>query len=217
MKKLFFLILLTLPFFLNAQFDGKNCHTDLVFGFDIGDGFIFPNGDDFRIAVYEEKDKLIYGFRIGTNINYPIADRIQLVTGFRLSNRVVKTYDAPLILHEAYTEKVLHDFFLEVPFRGRYVFGFSKNKNQLYLEGGLDVNIYVASFAKDSIEKVFGRAESYHPFSLSANLAPGFEIESNQNNLSYFIQPILKLQMTGKKENSDLRFYHIGIETGIRF
>ena len=84
---------------------------------------------------------------------------------------------------------------MEIPFRGRYIFGYSQNKNKLYLEGGLDFNIYIASFAKDSIEKIFGRAERYHPFSLSLNLAPGFEIESNQNNLSYFIQPILKLQV----------------------
>jgi len=212
MKNLSFLILLVFPFLLQAQFDGKNCHTDLVFGFDIGGGFNSPTAD--RPFFTED---FIYGFRIGTNLNYPIADRVQLVTGFRLSDRVFKTYETALILHEAYTEKQLHDFFMEIPFRARYTFGHSKKQNHLYLEGGLDVNIYIASHAKDEIEQVFGRAENYNPFSLSINFAPGFETESNRADISYFVQPIVRVQVSPKIEKSDLRFYHIGMETGIRF
>jgi len=211
MKKLSFLILFAFPFLLNAQYGNKNCHIDLVFGFDLGGSFNSPNAD--RPFFTED---FIYGYRIGTNLNYPIADRVQLVTGFRLSDRVMKTYETSLILHEAYTEKKLHDFFAEVPFRARYVLS-QKKENRFYLEGGLDVNIYIASHAKDNIEQVFGRAENYNPFGLSMNLAPGFEMESNQTDISYFVQPIIRVQVTPKIKKSDLRFYHIGIETGIRF
>ena len=216
MKKLFCLILFAFPFLIHAQHGSKNCHTDLVFGFDIGDGFYISSAARPQDTPPPE-DKLIFGFRLGTNLNFPITDRVQLVTGFRISDRVVRTHNTTLIQHEAFTEKILHDLYMEVPFRARYVFGFSKKKSQLYLEGGLDVNIYAASFVKDSIEEAFGREENYSPFSLSVNLAPGFEIQSNNKDLSYFIQPILRLQVTQKTEYSKIRFYHVGIETGIRF
>lgn len=162
-------------------------------------------------------DELIYGFRLGTNLNYPVADRLLLVTGFRLSDRVFKSYETTLILHEAFTEKQLHDFFAEIPFRARYILTHSKKQNRFYLEGGLDANLYIASHAQDSIEAAFGRAENYNPFALTLNLAPGFEKESNRNDISYFVQPIVRIQVTPKIEKSDFRFYHIGIETGIRF
>ena len=214
MKKLSFLFIFLFPFFLHAQYGVDKCHADLVFGFDIGNSILIPAEQDRSTT---ENDKLIYGFRLGTNINFPIGNKMLLVTGFRLSDRMVKTYNAPLISHEAYTEKSLHNFFVEIPFRGRYLFGYSKKQNHLYLEGGLDVNIYIASFAKDNIEQAFGRAENYNPFSLSVNLAPGFEMESNRNEISYFVQPIVRVQVTPKIQNSGFRFYHIGLETGIRF
>lgn len=214
MKKLSFLILFTFPFLLNAQYGLRDCHTDLVFGVDFGGSFNLPNELVDQPFLTDES---LFSLRIGTNINYPIANRMQLVTGFRLSALATKTYDAPLIQHEAYTEKRLYDFYVEIPFRARYVFGYSKKQQHLYLEGGIDFGFYIASLAKDEIEQVFGRAESYNTFGISINLAPGFEIESNHNDLKYFIQPILRVQPMAKQANSDIRFYQVGIETGIRF
>jgi len=213
MKNLSFLILLTFPFLLNAQYGLKDCHTDLVLGFDTGGSFNLHYGTDRPFFT----DEFNYGFRIGTNINYPISNRMRLVTGFRLSALSYKTYDTPLIEHEAYTEKRLHDFGFEIPFRARYIFGYSKKRQYLYLEGGVDFAFYIASLAKDEIEKIFGRAETYNSFGFSINLAPGFQMESNRNNFKYFVQPILKVQPLAKLKKSDIRLYHIGIETGIRF
>ena len=215
MKKLSFLILFAFPLLLTAQFDTKKCHSDLVFGFDIGGPFYGYIAD--RPSFTTDP---IYSFRIGTNLNFPVSNRVSLVTGFRLSDRIVKTYDAPLILHEAFTQKIVNDFFAEIPFRARFVFKPTKKQNHFFLEGGLDVNIYIASHVRDDIEKAFGRGDFYNPLALSINVAPGFEIESNQTNISYFIQPIVRVQVTSQTKNfviSDLRFYHIGIETGLRF
>jgi len=218
------IVLFFLPALVSAQYGIKNCHTDLVFGYDYGDRINFENDKLDRYV------SSLQTLRIGANVNYPIADRWLLVSGFRLASRFssedfktwgIKPEDTPVNYLRVNTQ----DFFAEIPFRFRFILKNINRENRLYLEGGIQFNFYVfshwkekyAELALNSIaEEKIERTSAVREIYLTSNLSFGWESEIN-NGPTFFIQTIGRLELIPANHSYDNNSFHVGIETGLRF
>lgn len=218
------IVLLFLPAFVSAQYGIKNCHTDLVFGYDYGDRIGFENNQLDRDV------SSLQTLRIGANVNYPIADRWLLVSGFRLASRFshedfkiwgINNDGTPSDYFRLNTQ----DFFAEVPFRFRFILKNVNRENRLYLEGGTQFNFYVFSHWKEKYvesalnsiaEEKIERTNAVREIHLSSNLSFGWESEIN-NGPTFFIQTIGRIELIPAYHSYDKNSSHVGIETGLRF
>lgn len=222
MKNLTILAFLLFPFFVNAQYGSeKRCHADLVLGFEYGDRIL---RDDPEIQDYEDG---ILSIRLGTNVHYPISYNLLLNTGIRIVSRR-STFEGQE-LNESQPVEVFRDFkttefdyFAEVPFTFRYVLNNFNPSSRLYVESGAQFNFYVFTFEKvdyqgsDEVVKELDRREGYNAFNLSSHASVGIEFDL-QSGQKYFIQPVFRYQFLATQQNSDTQYYHVGVETGIRF
>ena len=218
--------LLFLPAFVSAQYGIKKCHTDLVFGYDYGDRINFDK-DGFE----DRSVSSLQTFRIGANVRYPISQsqRWFLVTGFRVAGRLSHE-DFFIIGTKPQTPPAKHyqitsqDVFAELPFRSRFVLKNINRENRLFLEGGIQFNIYVFSHWKEEYSEQFGgeiederieRTNNFQDMFLTSNLSFGWETEI-RNGPEFFIQAIGRLELM-PADNYDANAIHVGIETGFRF
>ncbi len=208
---------LFLPFFASAQYGIKNCHTDLVFGYDYGNPIKL---DD------QTKSSAIHSFRFGTNLNYPMANDFILTTGFRIISkqssyeRNTKASDIELSLH-----RKTNNFFAEIPFSFRRVVKRINWYSNFYVEGGVQFNFFIVGFNEatydysngDFFEKdEFERDDDVNNFNLSSHAAIGYEFTMREN-IKFFIQPVARFQMLPTRNDVYSLSYHVGIETGLRF
>lgn len=219
------IVLLFLPAFVSAQYGIKNCHTDLVFGYDYGDRLDFEN-DRFQ-------DRHVSPFktlRIGANVNYPITDRWILVSGFRLSSRfshedIEIWKNNPEGNPEHYLRVKSQDVFAGVPFRFRFILKNINRENRLYMAAGTQFNFYVfshwkeiyvgsnnASIGEEKIERTNGFRDMY----LTTNFSFGWETEI-RNDIKFFVQTIARVELIPADYSYDKNAYHVGVETGLRF
>ncbi len=215
---------LFLPCLASAQYGIKNCHTDLVFGYDYGDRIDFKNDKLDRYV------SSLHTVRIGANVNYPIADRWILVSGFRLASRF--SYEDfkiwgidPDAAPVDYLRVNSKDFFAEIPFRFRFVLKNVNRENRLFLEAGTQFNFYVfshwkekyfAPFTGPNAEEKIERTSAVREIYLSSNLSFGWESEIN-NGPTFFIQTIGRFELIPAYHSYDNNSFHIGVETGLRF
>ena len=219
------IVLLFLPALVSAQYGIKNCHTDLVFGYDYGDRIDFEND-----RVHDRYISPIQTLRIGANVNYPIADRWLLVSGFRLASKfsyedfkiIGSNPEAPATNHYRVNSQ---DFFAEVPFRIRYILKNINRENRLFLETGIQFNAYIFSHWKEKYFEQFGgdvgeekieRTNGFRDMHLTSNFSFGWESEI-RNGPKFFIQTIGRVALIPADYSYDKTTYHVGIETGLRF
>ncbi|MFK7771801.1 MAG: hypothetical protein AB8F94_06665, partial [Saprospiraceae bacterium] len=219
------IVLLFLPAFVSAQYGIKNCHTDLVFGVDYGDRIDFQNDRSIDHSVSSLKT-----LRIGANVNYQIADRWILVSGFRVSSRFshedfkiwgINQEDIPT----DYLRVKSQDIFAGVPFRFRFILKNINRENRLYMGAGTQFNFYVFSHwkeeYKDSIfssiaEEKIERTNGFRDMHLTSNFSFGWESEV-RNGPTFFIQTIGRIELIPADYSYNKNAYHVGIETGLRF
>jgi len=219
------IVLLFLPAFVSAQYGIKNCHTDLVFGYDYGDRIDFEN-DRFQDRYISPLQTL----RIGANVNYPIADRWLLVSGFRLAGRLsyedLKTWEENAETSPVnYLRVNSQDFFAEIPFRARFILKNINRENRLFLESGVQFNTYIFSHWKEKYFEQFGggvgeekieRTNGFRDMYLTSNFSFGWETEI-RNGPKFFVQTIARVELIPADYSYDKNAYHVGIETGLRF
>ena len=223
MKNLIFVLLL-FPAFVSAQYGIKNCHTDLIFGYDYGDRI------DFNKNGYIDRSfSSLQTLRIGANVNYPISDRWILVSGFRLSSRF--SYEDYKIwginadgTPSDYFRLKTQDLFAEIPFRFRFILKNIDHENRLYLEGGTQFNVYIFSHWKEkyfdskvgpTAEEKIERTNNIREIYLTSNLSFGWETEI-RNGPTFFIQTIGRIELI-PADYYDANGFFVGVETGLRF
>ncbi len=215
--------LLFLPFFASAQYGIKNCHTDLVFGYDYG--------DRFDKDIYADRSvSSLHTLRLGANVNYQIADRWILVSGFRVSSRFShedfkKWGITPEGLPTDYLRVKSKDIFAGVPFRFRFILKNIDRGNRLYLGAGTQFNFYVFSHWKEEYnesitspdaEEKIERVNGFRDMHLTSNVSFGWESEMRKGP-TFFIQIIGRMELIPTDYAYDKNAYHAGIETGLRF
>ena len=218
------IVLLFLPAFVSAQYGIKNCHTDLVFGYDYGDRI-----DSSKDGLQDRTLSSLQTLRIGANVNYPIADRWILVTGFRLASRFsyadIEIEDfRPIEKPADYKRVTSQDFFAEVPFRVRFILKNINRESKLYLESGIQFNTYIFSHWKEKylnsfvgppVEEMIERSNNFRDMFLTSNFSFGWETEI-RNGSKFFIQAIGRFELI-PADYYDENAIHVGIETGLRF
>ncbi|MFK8004972.1 MAG: hypothetical protein AB8H03_01315 [Saprospiraceae bacterium] len=220
------IVLLFLPAFVSAQYGIKNCHTDLVFGYDYGDRIDFDND-----RLHDRYVSPFQTLRIGANVNYPVGDRWLLVSGFRLAARLsyedlkASIEENAEILSVNYLRVNSQDFFAEIPFRVRFILKNINRENRLFLESGIQFNAYIFSHWKERYFEQFGgnfreekieRTNGFRDMHLTSNFSFGWETEI-RNGPKFFIQTIGRVELIPADYSYDKNAYHVGIETGLRF
>jgi len=128
------------PIFSFGQYGLRDCHFDLVFGYDYG---------RYNLQTSITDATSIQSYRIGTNINYPVSDRGFLVTGFRVASKnstFIRYIGGAPNITVAPTRIRWNSFYGEVPFSFRYMIKNIDWENLIYVEGGMQFNIYIFSF-----------------------------------------------------------------------
>ena len=219
------LLLLFIPAFTFGQFEFKNCQTDLIIGYDYGDRIGFKKKEESK--AYSSLQTL----RFGTNITYPISKKWQFVSGLRFASRLSNdeteywgqgvNFATELV---SIRKRSFKDIFVEVPLVFRR--NLTGNKSKFFIEGGGQINVYVASYWRsDFIDVFFVRRietiqdifidRSFRGISINQNLSIGWETPLKNGN-NYFIQTVGRIELlTANFDNKNA--YHIGIETGLRF
>ena len=162
-------------------------------------------------------------------MNYPIADRWLLVSGFRLASRFsyedFKMVDLrPIETPADYKRVTSQDFFAEIPFRFRFILKNINRENRLYLESGIQFNTYIFShwkekylnsFVGEPIEEKIERSNNFRDMFLTSNFSFGWEKEMSRGP-KFFIQAIGRFELA-PADYYDANAIHVGIETGFRF
>lgn len=215
---------LFMPILCSAQFKIGQCHTDLVFGFDIGDRIgLDKNADPDKTYSY------LKTFRMGTNIAYPVSRKWLLVSGIRFASRLSKeTEISPQISRfpDRLQERKFSSFFVEVPFNFRRTLSRNRKGDGYFLEGGLQFNVYVLSYRQEKItildatrevetDEILKVDNDLRSFSISNNMAIGWE-NTLRNGYKYFIQMVGRVELIAANQDNK-NAYHLGIETGFRF
>jgi len=223
MKKLIF-VFLFLPVFVSAQYGFKKCHTDLVFGYDYGDRIGFDKN-----TFQDRSLSSLQTLRVGSNVNYPISDRLILVSGIRVASRFsyedhkIGGINADGSLSDYFRLKT-QDYYAEIPFRVRFILKNVNRENRLYLEGGTQFNFYVLSYWKEEYNKSIPsppanekieRTNDIRAFHLTSNLAFGWETEL-RNGPTFFVQTVGRVELI-PADFYDKNVMFFGIETGLRF
>lgn len=211
------IVLLFLPAFVSAQYGIKNCHTDLVFGYDYG--------TPIKVDKNTQSSQ-IQSFRFGTNLNYPTGRHFILTTGFRIASKRssyeqnMETKDAHLFL-----KRNTNNFFAEIPFSFRRNVKRINREANFYVEAGIQFNFFIVGFNQATYEysngdffetDKFERDDDVNNFHLSSQLAIGYEYKI-QENIKFFIQPIGRFQLLPSRNDVYFLSYHFGLETGLRF
>lgn len=219
MKNLIIVFLL-LPIFSFGQYGLKDCHVDLILGYDYG-------AYKFKHANAPGRTE-IHSLRIGTNINYPISERAFLVTGFRVASRNSSfegpqaSQELPISLPHVLSSYKWNNIYAEVPFSARYLLKSFGWDNRLYVEGGMQFNFYVFSFKSlesgngSSSDRELDRYDEVNPFTLSTNVSIGIE-KTLKDHLRFFVQTVGRYQLFSDRADYNNQSYHFGIETGLRF
>lgn len=218
------ILLLFLPISCLAQksYGLRDCHNDLIFGYDYGDQIAYRKGDVSELST-------INSFRIGTNLTYPMSTRTALVTGIRVashwwtSDRKIKVENISSPFTILNTE--IGDFYLEIPFSIRRMLKSFNRDSRIYLEGGLQFNFYAVSLFKTqreyqngdlSEDKRLRRYSQNNDFNLSSQFAIGWEYDLNRD-IKLFIQPMARFYFLPNRNDNQFQTYHLGVETGLRF
>lgn len=216
--------LLFMPIFCSAQLKIGQCHTDLVFGFDIGDRIGFERKNSIGSTYSYLKT-----FRVGTNIAYPVSRKWLLVSGIRFSTRLFREQNClncEILIPQVQSVAKTHDFFVEVPFTFRRTLSQNRRGNGYFMEGGIQFNIYVLTYYREkfitlnlnentSTHRFLYTDKSFRGCSLSNNVAIGWE-NTLRNGDKYFIQMVGRVELIAANQDNQ-NAYHLGIETGFRF
>ncbi len=209
------LVLLFFPIFCFAQFGNRDCHVDLIFGYDYG---------KYNVRSSITSASSLHSFRFGTNITNPIFNNSALVTGFRIASKT-STFYRSIEGEEHPITTTWNNFFVEIPFMLRHTIKNIDLKNRIFVEGGLQFNLYAFSMRKQLIssapeeemyDKELNRYSEINNFTLGTNFSIGWEKEI-QRHLKFFVQTVGRLQLFSDRRNPTNQSYHLGIETGLRF